>query len=62
MINLSLLNERKELFIKLRNKHLEEYKLTRKQRIDFILSTEGLMNIRRGKNKRIFISNSILSE
>lgn len=60
LINLSLLNERKELLKKLRDKHLEEYKLTGKQRIDFRISTEG--NIKGGKNKRIFISNNILSE
>lgn len=71
LINLSVLNERKELLNKLRNKHLEEYKLTRKIRTDFSLSSEGLTNIKKvpapvgrgaGRNKRIYLSNKILSE
>lgn len=61
LINLSILNERKELLQNLREKHLEKYKLTRKVRTDFTLSTEGLNNIKKGSNKRIFLSKNMLS-
>lgn len=62
LINLSLLNERKELLKKIRDKHMNEYKLTIKKKEYYILSSEGLSNIKKGSNKRIYISKSIISD
>lgn len=62
LINLSLLNERKELLKKIRDKHINEYKLTIKKKENYILSSEGLSNIKKGSNKRIYISKNIISD
>lgn len=59
LINLSVLDGRKKLLEGLRKTHWEEYKLQRKVRTDFSLSIEGI--IKKGSNKRIFLSNNMLS-
>ncbi|KAG0672933.1 hypothetical protein C6P42_003048 [Pichia californica] len=41
--------------------NLKEYKLERKVRTDFSLSIEGINNIKKGSNKRIYLSNNMLS-
>lgn len=62
LINLTLLEDRKILLQNIKQKHLDEWKLSKKIRTDFNLSKEGLYNITKGSSKIIYISNSIITE
>ncbi|GMM32659.1 hypothetical protein DAMA08_021000 (mitochondrion) [Martiniozyma asiatica (nom. inval.)] len=62
LMNLSLLNDRKELLKKIKDIHLNEYKKSMKKRTDFTLSEMGKNNMIKGKSKFIYISNNMITE
>jgi group I intron endonuclease len=62
LINLDVIKDRKQLIEESKKKHMKLYKSLRKVRTCFTISPKGLANIKKGTNKRVFLSKEMISE